>query len=92
MSIADQINGYVQKVEQMQRMKTAIGRALTPEQQLAVSAKIKDGPDQFIAWLGTPEGTAAARSMAEAFAGTTPAATSPASPADTLKGNKNDAT
>jgi hypothetical protein len=54
------------------KLKTAIGMALTPEQQIAVSAKIAGGPDVFVFWSHTDEGRAAIRELADRFTGVTP--------------------
>lgn len=93
MSIANQIQGYIAKMQQAEAVKLAVGRALTREQQLGISARVKDGPDQFIAWLGTGAGMAAARAMADAFMGVAPAVSAPPQrPADLIKPAVNEAT
>lgn len=47
--------------------RTAIGAALTPEQQVAISARVADGPGKFIAGVTTNEGRAVIKMMADKF-------------------------
>lgn len=59
----------LKKVGIFDALKTAVGRALTSQQQLAVSARLAVSPTAFIDWLGTEEGRAAAHTLADAFVG-----------------------
>lgn len=67
MNLMEQIAAASRQMEGAARIKAAIGAALTPEQQLAVSAKIADGPERFIVWATTDEGRATIRLMADRF-------------------------
>lgn len=57
------------KIEQGENLHRAIGIALTPEQQIAVSPLIHDGPERFIEWSTTDMGRAAIRELADKFVG-----------------------
>jgi 6,7-dimethyl-8-ribityllumazine synthase len=65
--IANTVQQGMQKLQQADRVKIAIGMALTQDQQIAVSAKIANGPDAFIAWAATDDGRAAIRELADKF-------------------------
>lgn len=67
MNLMEQIAAASRQMEAASRVKAAIGRALTAEQQLAVSAKIADGPERFIVWATTDDGRAAIRALADKF-------------------------
>lgn len=56
-------------LQQIDLVTGAVGAALTPEQQLAVSAKVVAGPGEFIAWSETDVGRAAIREFADKFTG-----------------------
>lgn len=57
------------KIEDGEKLHAAIGAALTPDQQLALSAKIARGPEQFIKWSETDDGRDAIRDMVDLFTG-----------------------
>jgi hypothetical protein len=59
----------LQQLASAELIKGAIGAALTPDQQIAVSAKIIAGPGEFVAWSETDSGRAAVREFADKFAG-----------------------
>lgn len=67
MNLMEQIARVSRQMESAERIKSAIGAALTPEQQLAISARVADGPDKFIAWASTNEGRATIRLVADKF-------------------------
>lgn len=67
MNLMEQIARASRQMENAERIKAAIGAALTPEQQLAVSARVADGPAKFIAWCSTNEGRAAIKELADKF-------------------------
>lgn len=69
MTLLEHINYASRQIDSLNRLRTAIGVALTPEQQVAVSAKIAGGPDPFITWVGTPEGKELIQMVADKFAG-----------------------
>lgn len=73
MTIAQQVTDYIdnvgRKLKAAERVHYAIGQALTPDQQTAVSALIVKGPDHFIEWSRTEEGRAAIRELADKFTG-----------------------
>lgn len=48
-------------------LKAAVGRALTNEQQLAVSRAVTANPKAFELWLETDAGRAATRAYVDAF-------------------------
>jgi hypothetical protein len=64
MNILEQIASQIGVAD---KLKNAIGMALTSEQQVAVSAKISAGPEAFIAWSRTDAGRAAIRELADKF-------------------------
>ena len=64
MNILEQIASQIGAAD---KLKNAIGAALTPEQQVAVSAKISSGPEAFIAWARTDVGRAAIRELSDKF-------------------------
>jgi len=68
MSISQVLAQAAAKIDSFDAMKAAVGRALTEQQQLAVSAKLSANPAAFIEWLGTDAGKAATRVIADAFA------------------------
>jgi uncharacterized circularly permuted ATP-grasp superfamily protein len=55
------------KIENAESLQAAIGAALTQDQQLAVSAKIATGPEEFIAWSKTDAGRTAIKEFADKF-------------------------
>ena len=67
MNLMQQIANASQQMESAARIRAAVGSALTPEQQLAVSSKVASGPEQFIAWAHTDEGRATIRLVADRF-------------------------
>lgn len=67
MNLMEQIAKASRQMESAERIKSAIGGALTPEQQLAISARVADGPAKFIAWTSTNEGRATIRMVADRF-------------------------
>ena len=60
------------KAELFEATKTAIGLALSAQQQNAVSAKLAASQNSFLEWSGTDAGKAAIRALVDAFI--TPAA------------------
>lgn len=69
MNLMEQIAQVSRQLENVNRIRNAIGAALTKEQQLAVSAKIAGGPEKFIEWIATDEGRATVRLVADRFIG-----------------------
>lgn len=67
MSASELLRVAASKMDLFDATKVAIGRALSEEQQVAVSAKLARDQNAFITWLGTDAGIVAARQMAEAF-------------------------
>lgn len=67
MDLLEHIKYASRQLETLDKVRAAIGAALTPEQQLAVSAMVKGGPEKFIAWASTPEGRDMIRMMADEF-------------------------
>jgi hypothetical protein len=67
MDLLEHIKYASRQVESLNAVRKAIGEALTPEQQMAVSAKVAGGPDKFIAWAGTLEGRDMVRMLADEF-------------------------
>lgn len=65
----DYMDSAVRKLKAAERVHYAIGQALTPDQQHAVSALIVKGPDHFIEWSRTDEGRAAIRELADKYTG-----------------------
>lgn len=55
------------RAELFDAIKDAAGRAMTPAQQVAVSAKLVASQTAFLEWLRTDAGIAASRAMADAF-------------------------
>jgi len=66
-NIMQQIASASKQLETADRLRAAIGSALTAEQQLAVSERIASGPEKFIAWVNSDAGRAAIRKMADDF-------------------------
>ena len=64
MNILEQLAGTITMAD---RLKMAVGNALTPEQQVAVSAMIADGPGRFERWASTDAGRTAIREFADKF-------------------------
>lgn len=60
------------KASAFDSIKGTIGKALTPQQQLGVSAHLAKSPTAFEDWLRTESGNAAARALADAFIEATP--------------------
>lgn len=67
MNLQEHINYASRQLETLNKLRTAIGAALTPEQQVAVSARIASGPDTFITWAATPSGRDMIRLLADEF-------------------------
>lgn len=67
MNLMEQIARASRQMESAERIKAAIGGALSAEQQLAISARVTDGPAKFITWCSTNEGRAAIKEMADKF-------------------------
>lgn len=70
MNLLEHINYASRQLEGINKLRTAIGGALTTEQQLAVSGKIAGGPDAFIAWAATPVGRDMLRLLVDEFVAT----------------------
>lgn len=67
MSASELLRVAASKMDLFDATKTAIGRALTEDQQVAVSARLAKDPNAFVAWLGTEAGRNSARQMAVDF-------------------------
>jgi len=64
MNVLEKLAGTITMAD---RLKMAVGSALTPEQQVAVSALVADGPGRFERWAATDAGRAAIREFADKF-------------------------
>lgn len=67
MNLLDHINYASRQLETFDKMRAAIGNALTKDQQLAVSAKIASGPDSFVTWTKTDSGRDMVRMLVDEF-------------------------
>ena len=63
----DQIKDGILKLAEVDRMRTMIGQALTPNQQMSISARIGQDPDAFSKFIKTDEGRVALRQLADVF-------------------------
>ena len=68
MDLLEHIKYASRQLETLDKVRKAIGDALSSEQQMAVSGKIAGGPDKFITWAATPGGRDMLRMMADEFA------------------------
>ena len=55
------------QIEIAQRIRTALGNALLPDQQIDISKIVTANKDSFINWIGTDAGRAAVRDFADKF-------------------------
>lgn len=63
----EQLQDALAKLAAIDRLRTVVGQALTPTQQMAVSVKLSQDPEAFARWMGTDEGRAAVRELANKF-------------------------
>lgn len=63
----EQLQAAARQLADANELKTAIGRVLTEEQQIAVTARIEGDKRAFFRWLDTDAGREATRAYVTAF-------------------------
>lgn len=63
----EQLQEALQKIAAADKIKLQIGQALTRPQQLAISARLRNGLEPLVLFIQTDEGRAAIRQLADTF-------------------------
>ena len=69
MSFMQYLGSVGAQLQTGQKVLQAVGAALTPEQQDAISEKLQDGINPLLRWMATPDGAEAVRQLASRFIG-----------------------